>query len=315
MSLLATGLLIELRTSWPEDLKINSDTIRERHPDIGGRDKARRVMAELVTNGTLIKSICRFNNGYMTVYTLAENQAPLSPGLKNQAPHVQTVSAPDYIMISSQVDNTSITTERNPRSDRVSKTRPLQQCLSVAIDSSYLSTILGTSYPPDLTVGREVPMNKWKEEEPTMVFGSVPEDNIPLRSKTILEKASERNLLVKDKTKLSIVDVVYHFQVQFRLKRPMDNFFPIDRVRKSMLTFRSNHQTTSVEELQLIKDYFSLPQHYASTMSALHVWWKFLTFAAAHVGRVKALGIAEPSMTDSEADAILAASMEKLMSL
>lgn len=147
-----------------------------------------------------------------------------------------------------------------------------------------------------------------------MVFGSVPDDEPKRPVTTKAEKASVANRSVKDKSQWSTADVVFYFRDLLALKRPMDYFFAIDKARASMATFRLNHQTTALEETQLVKDYFTFSQHYDPSMSALHVWWKFLTYAAANIGRIRFAGTAAPAMTDQEAEAILAATMERLMS-
>lgn len=301
MSLVAKALLIELR-SWPEDLKINADTIRDQFPDIGGRDKARKVMAELIANGHLKKTLLRFNNRFMTVYERTGNQALAPTPVPSKA-----------ITFHTHPDNIYITYEDKPRSDKDLKPSPLSQYVA----NSYLSkpelVILGTSYPPHLAVGGEVSMNKWKEEEPSVVFGSVPEDE-PQRFKSKAEKTSAANRAVKTKDKWSTTDIVFHFRDMLRLKRPMDFHFAFDKAGPSMSAFRKNHQTTAFEETRLVKDYLTFPQHYHSSMSALHVWFKFLTYSAANIGKLRAAGTAAPAMDDATADAILAASMERLMS-
>lgn len=305
MSLVAKALLIELR-SWPEDLKINADTIRARYPDIGGRDKTRKVMTELIANNHLKKVVHKFNNGqFVTTYETVpgpNNQAPVTPSVDHKS--ITHTTQPDIIYI---------TFEQTPCSDRDLVSSASRQYVANSYLYNSELVILGTSYPPHLAVGGEVSMNKWKEEEPSMVFGSVPEDE-PQRFKSKAEKTSAANRAVKTKDKWSTTDIVFHFRDMLRLKRPMDFHFAFDKAGPSMSAFRKNHQTTAFEETRLVKDYLTFPQHYHSSMSALHVWFKFLTYSAANIGKLRAAGTAAPAMDDATADAILAASMERLMS-
>lgn len=309
LSIQARGLLDFLYTDWDQTQNINTANLMAACPSLGGRDKTRDALRELIEAGILDEERRQIKGTWHRKIVLGpEIQALLAPEMQGAL----FVTGPDI------QGTVNLISEQNARSEGVAlyfRRYSIRELLTVSSEKLVVTPPSGEATRPSGEPPKGLTVTKWNSEDEGQVFGRVKDDEAPAsrkRGKPARVSTPDANFHrdAKDRSKWTVKDSAFYFKSRLREKRPMQSNFNMTEFLGALANFRKGNSSNGIIEGQLIDDFFAIPDHYVRDIPASGVWRKFIIFSGKHLGRV--LDMSEKETPEELAASVSASNEETL---